>query len=205
MPSSHTCDILAEARYDEWTRFVEGAPHGSIYGTPAYLGALAGATGGSFKIVAVEKGSEIVGGVALYEETSPGGVRVSPRLLLYYNGPVLVGLDSRYPYKETSEHLKILDAMEAWLSAAGYGRLSLKCLPGFTDVRVFISRGWRVIPTWSYVVSITDLDTTWSRIDQNLRRLVKRAEREGVTVTEDRDFDSFFRLHESTMEGASSQ
>jgi hypothetical protein len=200
MSSSHTCDILAEARYDEWARFVEGAPRGSIYHTPAYLEALARATGGSFRILAVEKGSEIVGGVALYEEMGPGGIRVSPRLLLYYNGPVLVGLDSRYPYKETSEHLKILATLEAWLSSAGYGRLSLKCLPAFTDVRVFASKGWRISPTWSYVVPITELDTTWSRIDQNLRRLVKRAQREGVTVTEDDDFESFFRLHESTMD-----
>ncbi len=146
MSSSHTCSILPESRYDEWTRFVEQAPQGSIYSTPAYLRALTGVTGGRFRVLAVEKGEEIVGGVALYEEAGPGGVRVSPRLLLYYNGPVLVGRDSRYPYRETSEHLKILGEMEAWLSSAGYGRLSLKCPPGFTDIRVFRFGGWAVTP-----------------------------------------------------------
>jgi hypothetical protein len=138
--------------------------------------------------------------VALYEEDGGGGVRVSPRLLLYYNGPVLTGLDSRYPYRETSEHLKILDAMEGWLSRAGYGRLSLKFAPGVTEIRTFASRGWDVKPTWSYVVSIEDLEVTWGRIEQNLRRLVGRADKEGVTVTEDGDFDSFYRLHLGTMD-----
>lgn len=199
MASSHTCGILTEERYDEWTRFVEEAPRGSIYSTPTYLRALTAATGGRFRVLAVEKGEEIVGGVALYEESGASGVRVSPRLLLYYNGPVLTGLESRYPYRKTSEHLKILDAMERWLGGAGYGRLSLKCAPGMTEVRTFTSRGWDVTPTWSYVVPLSDLDETWGRIDQNLRRLVKRAEKEGVTVTEDDDFDSFYGLHLRTM------
>jgi len=200
MASSHGCSILPEARYDEWTRFVQSAPRGGIYNTPAYLSALCSATGGRFRILAVEKGDEIVGGVALYEEEGSGGVRVSPRLLLYYNGPVLTGLESRYPYRETSEHLKILDAMEAWLSGAGYGRLSLKFAPGITEVRTFTSRGWDVRPTWSYVVPISDLESAWGRIDQNLRRLVGRAEKEGVAVTEDDDFDSFYRMHLGTMD-----
>ncbi len=151
-------------------------------------------------MLAVEKGEEIVGGVALYEEDTPGGTRVSPRLLLYYNGPVLVGLDSRYPYRATSEHVRILGELQAWLSGAGYGRLTLKCPPGFQDVRALVSAGWAVRPTWSYVVPIADLDESWSRIEQNLRRLVRRAEKEGITATEDDDFESFFRLHASTMD-----
>ncbi len=200
MASAHTCSVLPEARYDEWTRFVQSAPRGCIYQTPAYLRALCGATSGRFRILAVEKGEEIVGGIALYEETTGGGVHVSPRLLLYYNGPVLTALASRYPYRETSEHLKILDAMERWLRGAGYGRLSLKCAPGMTEIRTFTSRGWTVTPTWSYVVPIVDLVETWGRIEQNLTRLVKRAKKEGVTVTEDEDFDSFYRLHLNTMD-----
>ncbi len=200
MAGSHRCGLLPETRYAEWTAFVEGSPSGSIYSTPAYLEALSAATGGGFKVLAVEKGEEIVGGVALYEEDGPGGVWVSPRLLLYYNGPVLVDLDSRYPSRETSEHLKVLSELEAWLRTAGYGRLSLKCLPGLSDVRPMVSRGWAVMPTWSYVVSVCDLDATWSRMEQNVRRLVRRAEKEGIVVTEDDDFESFFRLHSATMD-----
>ena len=200
MGASYSCGILPEARHEAWTRFVEQAPFGSIYSTPAYLSALCSATGGRYRVLAVQKGEEIVGGVALYEEDTPGGTLVSPRLLLYYNGPVLIGLDSRYPYRETSEHVRILGEMQSWLATAGYGRLTLKCLPGFHDVRALASGGWSVRPTWSYVVPISDLEQCWSRIEQNLRRLVNRAEKEGITATEDDDFESFFRLHASTMD-----
>lgn len=200
MGASYRCGPLPETRYAEWTTFVEGSPFGSIYSTPTYLETLCAATGGRIQILAVEKGEEIVGGVALYEEAGPGGVRVSPRLLLYYNGPVLVGLDSRRPYRETSEHLKVFSELEAWLSTAGYGRLSLKCLPGLSDVRPMASQGWTVRPTWSYVVPLSNIDAAWNRMEQNLRRLVRRAEKEGITVTEDDDFESFFRLHSATMD-----
>jgi len=200
MAASYRCGLLPETRYAEWTTFVERSPFGSIYSTPVYLSALSSATGGRFRVLAVEKGEEIVGGVALYEEDTPGGVRVSPRLLLYYNSPVLVGLDSHRPYRETSEHLKILSEMETWLRDAGYGRLSFKCLPALTDVRPLVSRGWSVKPTWSYVVPLSDIDAAWDRIEQNLRRLVRRAEKEGIVVTEDDDFESFFRLHTLTMD-----
>lgn len=199
MGASYHCGLLPRARYADWAAFVEQSPSGSIYSTPAYLEALSAVTGGRFEVLAVEKGDQIVGGVALYEEDTPGGVRVSPRLLLYYNSPVLVGLDSRHPYRETSEHLKVLTELESWLRSAGYGRLSLKCVPGLSDLRPMISGGWAVRPTWSYVVPVSDIDATWDRIEQNLRRLVRRAGKEGIVVSEDDDFQSFFRLHASTM------
>ena len=47
---------------------------------------------------------------------------------------------------------------------------------------------------------LTDLDALWSRMEQNLRRLVDRCADQGLTVTEDDDFESFFRLHAQVHE-----
>ena len=52
-------------------------------------------------------------------------------------------------------------------------------------------------PTVPYAL---DLGLLWNRIEQNLRRLVKRCERDGMRFHDDGDFDSFFRLHASIME-----
>jgi hypothetical protein len=38
----------------------------------------------------------------------------------------------------------------------------------------------------------------WERVDQNLKRLIRRCERDGVTYREDTDFDALFRLHWQT-------
>ena len=52
--------------------------------------------------------------------------------------------------------------------------------------------------SYTYVVSLTDMTQQWERVDQNLRRLIRRCEREGVSYREDADFDALFRLHWQT-------
>jgi lipid II:glycine glycyltransferase (peptidoglycan interpeptide bridge formation enzyme) len=39
----------------------------------------------------------------------------------------------------------------------------------------------------------------WSRIEQNLRRLVERARTNGLEFCEDEDFDAFYSLHAATL------
>jgi len=197
--SDYRARVLPEPDYDRWTRLVTCNEPGSIYHTPAYLDALCAATGGGFRILGVEKGERLVGGLALYEEERPTGRHLAPRLLLYYNGVVVRDRDTKYPSRETSEHLKVVRAIVDWLDEERYDRVVLKSLPTMDDVRLFRARGWRAYPTWSYVVGVDDLDATWERMDNNLRRLVRRARDEGLTVTEDDDFDSFYRLHGATM------
>jgi hypothetical protein len=191
---------LAEGDYADWNAFVAGAPTGSLYARTEYLDALCGATGSRFRVLAVRQGDQLLGGVGLYEETTPFGVIVSPRLLLYYNGPVLRQADSKYPSEQTARALKTLTALESELRGGRYGIVKLRGRPPLVDARPFLAQGWRGNPGYTYVVSITDLEQTRGRIEQNLRRLIDRCDRTGFTFTVDDDFDSFFRLHSSTMD-----
>lgn len=201
MSSNYEARVLPETEYDRWTSFVDESAYGTVYSLPAYLDALSSATGGSFRVIGVEKGNALVGGIALYEERGAGGTRVvSPRLLLYYNGVVLRERESKYPSREVSEHLKVAAALAEYLAGAGHDRATLKSLPIYSDVRVFQQHGWSVHPTYSYHVPIRDLDACVDRIEQNLTRLISRAEEEGITVTEDDDFEALYRLHSTTMD-----
>ena len=192
--------FLGEAEYAEWNQLVSTAPTGSIYSRPEYLDALCTAAGGRFRILAVRQGDLLFGGVALYENDASFGTYVSPRLLLYYNGPVLRQHDLKYPSEQTARHLKTLTSLEAALGEAGYGSVVLRPRSPLADVRPFLARGWTANIGYSYVVSITDLEQTRSRIEQNLRRLIDRCARNDVEFAEDDDFESFFRLHTLTME-----
>lgn len=80
-----------------------------------------------------------------------------------------------------------------------YGSVALRCRSSITDVRPFLAAGWSAKPGYTYVVAIDDLDASWSRMEHNLRRLVQRCEKEGYTITDSSDFDSFYRLHAATM------
>ena len=196
---------LTETEYPEWSELVSAAATGSAYARAEYLDALCTAAGGRFRILGVRQGDLLVGGVGLYERDGPFGKYVSPRLLLYYNGPVLRQHETKYPSERTARELKTLAAIESWIGQAGYGSVALKPRSPLADVRAFLTRGWHASRHYTYVVSIADLEQTRTRIEQNLRRLIDRCGRADVGFTEDDDFESFFRNHVLTMGRVDSQ
>lgn len=189
---------LKPAEFPAWDDLVAESPHGSIYALPTYLEALCKATNGRFCVLAALRADRILGGVALYSEPSRFGDQVQPRLLLQYNGFVLRADPSKYPSQRTAHELAILRELEAELVRRRFTRLALKGRHTFLDARVFIANGWRAHPSYTYQVELHDIDALWDRTDKNVRRLVKRAQHEGLTVTDDDDFASFYRMHWQT-------
>ena len=187
--------ILAESDFGSWNALVARSAEGSVYNTPEYLDALCAAADGTFRILVAEKGSELLGGIALYEQREGSRTFVATRLLLYYNGFVLRPYETRYPSQRTSRRVEILGALADGLAGFGYQRIRLRCRSPLTDVRALLARGWRASPQYTYVVPLTDLDALRQRMDQNLRRLVDRCAAQGLSVTEDDDFDSYYRMH----------
>lgn len=200
MSSEVTTRFLAEKDHALWTAAVATSPDGSVYSLPAYLDALCAAAGGRFRILVAERGDHIVGGIGLYERTARSGSYVSPRRLLYYNGFVLVPHETKYPAQRTSWLLQTLGALETALAQLGHGCLRIKSRATVTDVRAFLARGWTAQPIYSYVVDISDPAVAWERVDKNLRRLIGRCREQGLTISRDDDFESFYRQHEQTHE-----
>lgn len=186
--------FLEPGEHRIWNDFVAGSEDGSPYANTEYLDVFCEAAGGAYRVLIAEQGERIVGGVALQERRGRWGKIVEPRLLLQYNGFVLRTPESRYPSVVTSQNVRILTALCATIREQRYARCLIKSRT-LTDGRVFETFGWRSLPTYTYVVPLEDLAHQWHCVEQNLRRLVKRAEREGLTVTEDDDFDAFHRLH----------
>lgn len=186
---------MVQKEYDSWNRLVAASPSGSVYALPAYLDVLCSSTGGSFSILGVFRGSELVGGMPIYSEGSRGGRMIYNRLLLYYLSPVIREYSGQYPYERTSKHLAILRPIEEHLRTLECFYLHLNFRHPIADVRTFLSDAWHVQPSYTYMVDIKDLEETWRRIEQNMRRLITRAQKQGLVFTDDDDFDSFFRLH----------
>jgi len=191
---------LGADRHAEWNAFLEGAIGASIYSRPDYLDVLCQAAGGRYRIVAACRGGEIQGGIALYERDSLFGRYVAPRLLLYYNGLVLRRFDTRYPSQQTSRNVATQDALAFWIGGLGLGSVNLRNLSDVADVRPLLAKGWNASPSYTYHVELSDLTAQWSRVEQNLRRLIQRCStKSGLSITDDRDFDSFYRLHVTTL------
>ncbi len=200
MSKEVTTRFLAESEFAQWTTAVTAAPSGSIYSLPQYLDALCAVTGAHYRILVAEHDGHITGGVALYERRVRAGSYVSPRLLLYYNGLVLLSHPSTYPSQRTAHELRTMMALEQRLAGLGYDRLRIKSRAPAIDARPFLDHGWSAKVIYSYVVDISNLDDTWAHTDKNLRRLITRCTDRGLTVTIDDDFDAFYRLHQQTHE-----
>ena len=200
MSASLVVRELPDAEYDAWSRLVAASPQGSPYSDPAYLDALCTAGGGNFRILALDRGGQLVGGIGLYERDATAGRFVSPRLLLYYLSPVLAPHDSKYPSQRTAREVEVLGGLADSLLGRGYASVTLKCRHTLRDVRPFLARGWTATPSYSYVMDLTDPQAAWGRVEQNLRRLVTRCTEQGVTMTEDDDFGAFNRLHALTLD-----
>ena len=190
---------LKEKEYLHWETLVTDSPQGSIYSMPEYLEYLCGAAGGSYEIVGCFRGDELVGGLGLYIVDSQRGRAVSNRwLLLYYNSIILKTYADSTPYRRTSNNLKALSAIEAFLSGEDYTQILLHNRHTLNDFRPFLTKGWSVQPRYSYLVDTSDKDKIWNRVDQNLRRLVTRCEESGTTLSSEGNFDRFYDMHVAT-------
>ncbi len=193
-----TTRILRDDEYETWNRFVAESPAGSPYANTDYLDVLCSVGGGRFRVLVAEQGGEIAGGIALYERGSRWGVILEPRLLLQYNGFVLRTPRSQYPSEITAFDVKVLTALGEVIARTPYALRAVKSRSPVADGRALEQLGWNIWPTYTYVVPLDDLERQWGLVERNLRRLVKRAEQEGLVCTEDDDFDAFYRLHRDT-------
>jgi hypothetical protein len=185
MSAPLTVHTLSESEYSEWAGLVATSPDGSIYATAAYLDTLCTAAGGRFRILAVRRADQIVGGIPLYEQVSRKGTFVGPRLLLYYLGPVLKRSESKYPSQQTAHTLASLGALLEETARLGYAKITLKGRHTVSDVRPFLAKGWHAWPSYTYVVPLQNLSAQWNRVEQNLRRRIDRCGEQNIVHTED--------------------
>ena len=190
--------ILDEREYEAWDRFVVACPTASLYATTQYLEVLAKSVDGRFRIMALTRNDRFVGGIALFERPTRWGQVLQPRLLLQYNGFVLGASDSKYPSQQTSMTIGLTNQLAEFLEEQHYASTVIKCRWPFTDARAFLERGWQAIPSYTYIMPLSDLERQWDLVDRNIKRLIRRCDKDGLSVTMDDDFDSFYRMHRET-------
>ena len=184
---------LEPNEFSEWDKFVETSHSGSIYHLSSYLDVLARVTGGHFRIIAVRLEDKIIAGATLFESPLILGRYSSSRLLLYYHGLVL----GPAALKKNGNEVRIsaLGPFEKYLCSFGYAAVNMYHRHPISDLRVFSRAGWKLQIGYTYEVPLVDKIALWNRIDQNQRRLIRRAENRGYMIIEDSDFESFFRQH----------
>lgn len=189
---------LDASEYDSWDRFVDESPQGSIYSQSYFLESFCKVSGGQFRILGVYQHDELQGGIGLHYHKSRYGDRIRLQAPLYYNGIVLKRFDSKYPSINSSKEAEVIRAILGELEGGTYASAELGNRFTFEDPRLLLQRGWQVWPRYTYIVSIQDLNRQWEKVEQNLRRLISRCEKEGMTLEPSNDADKFYSMYAST-------
>lgn len=189
---------LDSSEYDLWDCFVDESPQGSIYSQSYFLDEFCKVSGGQFRILAAYKRDELLGGIGLYYRKSRYGDMIRLQAPLYYNGFVLKRFDSKYPSINSSREAEIVRVILDELEGGAYASAELANRFTFDDPRSLLWRGWQVWPRYTYVVPIQDIESQWIKVEQNLRRLISRCKKEGMTLEQSADADAFYSMNEST-------
>lgn len=171
-----------------WIDITENARGASAMHDPRVVRAEALLHGGRVTALGAWRGTELVGGIAVTVCDNT----VHPRTIVSYNGPLVADLPDAHPRTRLRHEAAVAEALLHELSRRHH-YVHLRMRPGTVDVRGLLEQGWSATVNFTYHVDITDLALAWHRIDQNRRRLVRRATERGLTVHEyghDDDLDA---------------
>lgn len=124
------------------------------------------------------KEGRLVGAVAVVVDRDDD---IWPRSLAPYNGPLVAPMGHERPSSRHRHESMVAGALLDEL-VARHRSVRLRLRPGSIDPRRIIESGWALTSSFTYEVAIDDLDSAWRNIDDNRRRLIRRAERLGCTV-----------------------
>lgn len=163
-----------------WRELVENGIGSTPFHNPAVVSVVASAMGREPLGWGAWQDSELVGGVVVL--SSPW-VRLTPVSAAAYNGPVLLPVSSKSVSSRDRHTSAVVSALCAAICAR-HSRVELRMVPHAADVRELVAGGWTLRPTFTFRLDIDDIARAWAAVDHNRRRLIRRAEALGYTVTE---------------------
>jgi hypothetical protein len=180
---------LTEAEHPAWNALVGRSMLGTIYHDARWLGAVSRGVKQTFKLYGAFSGEKLVGGVPL-QVRKKGPLSLARRAFAtpYANFIVDDGANvSEDVLKKALAEIAALNS-ETMVTSSPFG--------GSTA----LDASWRKEERATYLIDIRDAGLVWSRFTHNLRRKIRKAERDGVRVEPECPFDAFFEIYRRTFE-----
>jgi hypothetical protein len=183
--------ILSRDNYEEWDRFVDISPQGSIFAKTFYLDAI----GLPHRIGAVFKGETIEGGIVLAKNE----IRAySNPMFAKYLGILLRPFEGKYvnrltTEKEIIEHI-VLNIK--WCKTFDY-----TFHPYFRNWLPFYWNGYRQETRYTYrIYDIEKIAGTLGNMHSRVRKNIRKAERNNIRIEYDISLDDFYQINKLTYE-----
>jgi lipid II:glycine glycyltransferase (peptidoglycan interpeptide bridge formation enzyme) len=181
-------EILYEEHWDEWEEF--NLKYGNVFQSIGFAKVVRSA-GAKIRILVVKDGTEIVAGL-LYFKPLNRGLKSYFSELRVVSGPVL---------KEKSDKVLILLLNRLINVAHSEKTRALIIKTNFTKFKeIFASKGFKhstTAPRFSFNVKLDKKeDELWKQLDKKTRNVIRKAQKEGVTIEKIDNKDDVKKVYE---------
>ena len=166
-----------------WDKFLEGTEQGNLFCSTKWLSLY----NPPLVVYGCIKGDRLVGGISGLVDNGFTGV-----FPLTQSTGVVVEHLSKYATQCSLENevaLRLIEAMER-----DHKVIDIANHYTFTDIRPFLWKGYTPRVKYTYVVDIRDITTAWSRMEQDTRYEINRAEKRGAEAR-DGTMEEFIGLY----------
>jgi len=191
-------EILEIHDPDVWDAFVRTSPQGTMFATSAWLEAAAEALGGTPVRFGCCRGGDLVGGCGLLRIQKMGLKKATTPALTPYSGFLSAPSSTRRAAQEEGRRTAVAAQLTERLEG-DFHYVLLRHPPMLHDVRPFGWRDWSVDVRYTYLVSLQDVEATWSNFEHSIRKQINKAEKQGIKITESEDIGLFLGLQERSF------
>lgn len=186
---------LVENEYALWDDFVDNSPQGTVFHKTYWLKA----SGENFRIYGYFKGNELFAGIPVCYDQIFGCKYFSRPLQTPYMGILFKEQDVKY-VKKISREKGISIRLIQRLKTEFYS-INFNFTPGTVDLQPLIWEGFTCNVRYTYIINLNNsLEDIWKSMDVSRRRNIRKAKKDGITVSSGNDLQEVFSLVEKTFD-----
>lgn len=185
---------LSIDEYESWDNLVANSPQGTIFHKSYWLMA----SGMKFKIYGYFRGGELFAGIPITYNISKLGIRkLYHPFLTPYLGIIFKNINAKYVTKISDE--KGIISEFARKIKDDFDSIAISFSPYFVDLQPFIWEGFSTDVRYTYILNLDDLNDVWMNMDSKRRNDIIKAEKDGIYVEINDNFQQIFTLVEKTF------
>lgn len=178
--SKYNCDLISEEESDKWDAFVKSHADGTFFHLWGWLKFCERKSGYKLYPIILEKGGSIQGVYPVFLKSLFGFTVIAsppPKVSTPYLGPLLIN-SSDNVYKREKNEFSMIEILHQYVQdklKPNYQKIDTAT--GFKDPRPFIWNNYRAKPRFTYVVSLTNIESVFNNLDGRVRTSIRKAEK----------------------------
>ncbi len=170
-----------------WDNFVKNSPQGTFFHSTAWATIISNTFRRSYKKLMCVRKEQPVGGMIFFEHKKLMWKMITPTPLFPFTAPFYYPPTDEKYQKTIHMQLNISAAFEEYLHR-NYDYWILDSPANSKDMRTYLWQGAVVEPRYSYVVTLDTKENLINNFNQNLRKKLKQAAKQGAAVRESEDW-----------------